>query len=273
MVSTTPDGTTTTTNSSIPLDDLIAKAMKDGQALGKKLSDADLAKALATIKDLEAYNSKLKLRIEELSVSHVDTHSDGGGPVVVVPPTTPDGGDQYYQFKDWRLTFVFDQKQAHYELNQQFEILHTTGRDKNGAAVSTVRLYEIDAEGKRVPVSGKMLTTAVVRDDRSPHFFISPTIQAGYGLTYNFGQFTQGALVNLQWLKYGLTKSAEDSSIGLFSPAVFLTRNDQIVGIVPVNYNLGRLPHQPFKDLWVSPFIGVDTRLQKRYGISFGASF
>jgi hypothetical protein len=46
-------------------------------------------------------------------------------------------------------------------------------------------------------------------------------------------------------------------------------------GLLPFSFNLGRIPHQPLTNLWVSPYLGVDVfgRSLSRVGVVFSATF
>jgi len=187
-----------------------------------------------------------------------------------------------YAFTDWRLSFVGDTatQQASYTLAQRFEITHITGRQRDGTPTSLMRMVEIGPAETRTPVP--MLAKTVVIDETRNHWFWAPTIQAGYAMSWPMSTSTlrpsgtraHGALVSVQLWRRGLTKAAEDCSLAIASPVVFLSQDVKAIGLAPIGVNLGRLKHQPFKDIWVSPFVVFDPRVSLfRVGAGVSASF
>jgi hypothetical protein len=45
--------------------------------------------------------------------------------------------------------------------------------------------------------------------------------------------------------------------------------------VLPVSFNLGQIPKQPLKDIWVSPYVGIDWtgRTVSHVGVSLTATF
>jgi hypothetical protein len=262
VIQTTPKTTTV----EVPVDHLVTKDVV------KYVQDD------ANAKKLLAENSKLKLQVQQLNETIASASSHGGGTVVTVPttqvpvdlqPSTPTSS--LYEFKDWRLDFVTDTKTSKYALNQKFEILSTSGRNPDGTPVSLVKLFEIGPDEKRTEITNTK-TTSVFADNTKAHWHIHPTITAGIAWT---SDKQPGGVVGARWLTRGRTAAAEDSSLSLLSPALFINGTVKQAALLPISVNLGRIKHQPFRDLWVSPFIGYDTTNHKtgKVGIVIHASF
>ncbi len=217
------------------------------------VEQAELLKSKQVIDALVAENKKLNVKITELSKTDVVLVDHQEGPVTVIPATPSQ--PLTYDFKDWRLHFTMDGTKAQYDLRQRFEILHTTGRNAAGQALSEVRIFELGSDDSRIPIPNAF-TTAVVLDNTYAHWIVSPTIQAGVGSTLQ----SRGGVVAIQWLKHGKTKAAEDSSVSLLTPAALITSGNTYVGLLPISVNLGRLPYQPFRDIWVAPFVGTNPK-------------
>lgn len=197
-------------------------------------------------------NNALHLRVTELSETLAKYTSQGTGPVVVTPPVQP-GDPTAFTFKDWRLDFTSDGTTANYTLTQKFEVLSTTGRDKDGAPVHLVKLFEIAPSGARLPITDTK-TTTIVTDGTRDHWMLGIDLQAGIGVTWNTsGTNQQGGVVGVQWLKRGRTSAAEDSYVSLLTPVAFASESGIEAGILPVSVNLGRAKYTPFKDIWLSP--------------------
>lgn len=251
--------------------------------------------------ELQAQNAQL---LDELKRAHAAiasiTHAVGElkltmqGPFTPVPgPTGPQGqpgqpGADWrltsavdattYRYTDWRLTFTGDTKtqQASYDLRQRFEVTHVTGRGKDGAPVSLLSMFEVAPNGAKTEVQATVSTTVV--DQALIKWRVSPTIQAGlgYGMSAAW-PLPKGAavgMVSLQLLKRGRSAAAEDSTMAALSPVITVSNGAASVGLVPVAVNLGRLPHQPFRDLWLSPYAAWNLKTQKvQIGLGVLASF
>ncbi len=251
------------------------------------LTEKIVTKVLADPKDksaisaLLAENKKLKLSVTELTQTLAEVQSHGTGPVVAIAPNTPpdttdatapkspDPTVANYHFKDWRLDFITDMKTANYNLNQKFEVLTTTGKDSSGQTASITKLYEINETGDRVPVAN-LKTVDIIADPLSPHWiFNSLNIQGGLAVTRdNIGNFANGGIVAVQWLKHGRTKATEDVTYAILSPAFFFGTKVQDIGLLPASFNLGRIPRQPLTNLWISALVS-----KSRLGIVFSATF
>ena len=224
----------------------------------------------AIIKALMAENDKLKVDVTGFTQTVAKLEQTISGLMVPVPPP-PDKPEIpiAYQFKDWHLTFRTDTKTATYTLSQSFEVLTSSGRNKAGVPVSLVKLFEIGSKGERIPMTD-IKTVAVVADATSPHWLIGLNVQGGIGLTRDkAGVNENGGLVAVQWLKHGRTKATEDVTYAVLSPAFFFGPKVQDIGILPFSLNLGRIPHQPLTNLWVSPFVSKAQRL----GFTITATF
>lgn len=219
----------------------------------------------AAIESLLAENQRLSSKVVELTQTIADVSSHGEGPVEVPTPAPIS-----VHFKDWRLDFTSDGQKAQYSLSQKFEILSTSGRDKEGKTISLVKLFELGPNGERVPANN-LKTTAIIADQTTPHLLISPSVQAGFMISLT----DKGGIVGLQWLKRGRTPAAEDSTISFATPVVFLTKTVKEAGLLPISINLGQLPHNPLKDVWISPYVGfsLTSTTPKRVGLAITATF
>jgi hypothetical protein len=240
------------------------------------------------VKRLLAENKKLKQQVTQLSETIAKTHSTGQGTITTVPresvpeplrptvaPATPTSS--VWEFTDWRLHFVASGNSAKYDLSQTFEVLSTTGRDKDGKPVSKTKLFEVGPGEKRTEITD-LKTTNIFADAARLSWHLGATLQAGIGygtLTTDTSKKGAIAVAGLQWLKRGRTEAAEDSTLSLFTPVAMLSDGDVEFGVLPVSVNLGRIPYQPLKDLWVSPYIGKNAQKPGlgHVGVVFTASF
>lgn len=224
------------------------------------------------VNELLAQNAQLQAKVLALSVTEAHAESHGNGPVVTEPaPTTP--AVVQYHFKDWRLDFVTDTKSASYTLSQRFEILHTTGRLPTGKPLSLVSVSEIGENQERTPLTVE--TVALFTDQTRMRWQLNASIQAGVvsAIGLNRKVVTSG-IAGVQWLSRGRSKAAEDKVVSLLSPVVTFGKVME-VGLLPVSYNLGSIPHNPLKDVWVSPYVGANVMQQRvsRVGLTFTSSF
>jgi hypothetical protein len=227
----------------------------------------------AAIAALMAENAKLKLDVTALSQTLAELKQTGGGPVTTVPATTATADTPAapvsYSYKDWHLNFSTDLKTAKYNLNQQFEVLTTTSKNKDGLQVAQTAVYELGPNGERIPATS-VKTTGIFTDATTPHWMVHLNIQGGFAVTRDVaGAQSPGAIVALQWLQHGRTKATEDTTYAVASPAFFFGPKVNDIGVLPFSINLGRIPHQPLTNLWFSPFIAKD----KRLGLVFTATF
>jgi hypothetical protein len=233
----------------------------------KVLSDP---KDKAAIAALMAENAKLKLDVTALTQTIAELKQSGGGAIVKVePPKDNPTGPVSYEYKDWHLKFNTDLKTAHYDLTQKFEVLTTTAKNKDGTQAAMTALYELGANGERIPATNTKVT-GIFTDATTPHWLVKLNIQGGVGFTRDkVGVSANGGIAAVQWLKHGRTKATEDVTFAVASPAFFFGSSVQDIGILPISFNLGRLPHQPLTNLWVSPFISKAQRL----GVTLTATF
>jgi hypothetical protein len=220
-------------------------------------------------KILLAQAEKDKATISSLTETIAELHR-----ITVAPPetktvyvTTPGAPEAH--FTDGRLTFDAVGPKTQYALSQKMESEVAVGKDRNGQQVVYSKLFEIWPGETRT----QLTNTKVVVVSTSPTtkaWFLGPSIQAGFGYDVTLATRTGalGGLVGVQWLKRGYTKDAEDSVWSVATPVVFIASKTIKVGILPVSVNLGRIPHQPFKDLWVSPLITLHSA-----GIAITATF
>jgi hypothetical protein len=215
---------------------------------------------------LLADNAALKNQITVLSETIADLRTTGSGKVVYIDQPVP--GEtrvvQEGQFRDWRLYFTFQGEQAKYELTQRFEALVAAGRDVAGKPTATVKLFELGPGDTRTPLTTTK-TTLVVASGQSTRWFLFPSVQAGAAVS----DTTPGVVIGVQWLKRGTTKAAEDSTYSLLTPVVFLSSGRREFGLLPVSFNLGRIPRNPLNDVWLSPYISGSGR----FGLTLTATF
>lgn len=213
------------------------------------------------IHELLAQNDRLKLDVLGLTQTIAELKQKGGtDDGGVVTPPKPDG-PEVYTYHDFQLDARYMGTLFNYDLHQTFEVLSTTGRAKDGSKVALTNVFQIGKDGERVPIPAK--STAIFADEATVKWFASPRVQAGFGVTLT-GE--KDGVVAVQWLKRGKSKAAEDVYLAVLSPAVLVGKRD--VGVLPFSLNLGRLPHQPFTNLWVSPFVS-----RTRAGVTLTATF
>lgn len=112
----------------------------------------------------------------------------------------------------------------------------------------------------------------------TPHWLVGLNVQGG--VTATTGHAT-GYLAGVQWLKRGTSNTPGAVKLALLSPVFFAAPNVKEVGLLPVSVNVGAVvPHQPFTNLWVSPYVSLDWASLgpngaslKRVGIALTATF
>lgn len=239
---------------------------------------AQNAQLLGELKQLKSSINSITQSIGQLNVS-------GSGQFVMVPgPQGPAGQSvvvgqtsTLYNYKDFRLDFTGDiaTKEAKYTLTQKFEVDHIIGKQPDGKPTSLLKMFELKPDGTKIPLEATTKTT-IINTLQLPSWHFSPTIQVGYGSDWVVtvpSVNSKGALISVQLLKRGITSAAEDSTIGLLSPAIMVQTNKSVgYGVVPIGLNIGKvIPHQPFKDIWVNPYLMFTPTL--RAGIGVSASF
>lgn len=234
------------------------------------------------VRRLMAENARLKVEVTSLNETLATYTVHGTGQVTQVPTNTlppvmqPSDAPTVFQFKDWRLHFTTDGQDARYTLTQKFEVLSTLGKNDKGTPVSLVKLFEIGPDGQRLPITDMQTTTVIASGGPSWHF--NPTPQAGVAFTADKSKSrATGGVLGVQWLTRGTSEAAEDSTWSLLTPVVFLSGESDTreIGILPFSYNAGQLKYVPFKDVWLSPYIGFSpsTRVFGHAGITITASF
>lgn len=228
------------------------------------------------VNQLLAENKSLKVTVEALSVTHAEAVSTGTGVATIEPIGVPDHIDPplppfHLLYKDWRLQFESNDSHVSYTLSQKFSIVNTVGKNKNGVETHLVRLFEIGPDSARnlIPT---VETTTVVADITAAHWYAKPTIQAGIGLVQAGVQQVSG-IVAIPVVKRGHSRATEDTRWAVLTPAIAISATERTVGLLPVSYNLGTLPRQPFTNLWVSPFVGKTATSATRLGFVVTATF
>jgi hypothetical protein len=200
-------------------------------------------------------------------------------PVTVAGPTefVQVPGAPEAHFKDWRLTFDAVGPKTTYALDQKFESLVAVGKDKSGAPQVTTKIFEVGPGETRTELTDKSVTHVVAVPNTKGWYF-GGSIQAGFSYSYDTGKKAPvaGGVVGLKWLQRGYSKAAEDGIWSVLTPAAFITSDGLEPAVLPVSVNLGRIPKQPFKDLWVSPVLAFGKAPNispTRLGFSLTATF
>lgn len=233
------------------------------------VDQAEVKKLLA---EQAAAKNEIKTLTETIARLKTVTTTTETKTVFVEVPGAPEA-----HFKDWRLTFDATPAQTTYQLDQKFEALAAIGKDKTGKPVVSTKLFEIGPGEKRTELT-EARTTVVTAVPNPKRWFFNPSIQAGFGFTYDVdaGTGVAGGVAGVQWLRRGTSKAAEDGSWSLLTPVVFISATTAEVGLLPVSLNLGKIPKQPFKDLWISPvlvFGKAPNVSPTRFGVMFTATF
>lgn len=221
-------------------------------------------------------NADLKISVEQLSVSLAKSTSQGQG-LLNVPATRADAPDlPAFTFRDWRLAFTGQGTSASYTLTQQFSVVNSVGTNHHGVPTQLIRVYEIGPNQERWPVPVTE-TVTVAATPATEGWYVKPTMQAGFSFLVpvaNPGTALRqaGGVIAVPWLKYGTTRSVEDTRWAFLTPSLTASGNTSTVGLLPVSFNLGSLPRQPFSDIWVSPFIG-GSPATLRAGITLTVTF
>lgn len=90
-----------------------------------------------------------------------------------------------------------------------------------------------------------------------------------------------GYVAGVQWLKRGTDNTPGHLRYALASPVFFGAPNVKELGLLPVSVNVATLvPHQPFTNLWLSPYVSLDWSslgpqgaTLKRVGVALTATF
>lgn len=179
-------------------------------------------------------------------------------PTVIAGPTqfvnVPGAPEAH--FKDWRLTFDAVGPKTTYQLTQKFESLVQVGKDSSGRPLVRSKMFEIGPGETRTELTDASIIEIITKPSGKRWYF-SGAIQAGFAYTYDVdaSKSVAGGVAGLQWLKRGYSKSAEDGIWSVVTPVAFISSDKVEAGVLPVSVNLGRIPKQPFRDLWVSPLL------------------
>jgi hypothetical protein len=259
----------TPTTKTVFVDKLVTKDIE------KVVTDPQQAKQVAA---LLAENKKLKAQVQALVIANATHEVHGEGPIVRLDPYVPGplptatpapAAVGSYHFEDFRLNFTTDLTRAKYDLHQRFEVLSTLAKTKAGVPFTTVKLNEVGPQGERWPLD--VTSTLIEAAPKDASWFVGPKVQAGLAKT----TVDTGAVVGLQWLRRGSTKATEDTTFALLTPVAFLSTDVKEAGVLPVSVNLGRIKHQPFTNLWVSPYVGISVahRTASSAGVALTATF
>jgi hypothetical protein len=230
-----------------------------------------------TIAALMRENAALKVRVDELSISVAHYESQGGGTVETTPPApTPTPQRVSLTFKDWRLTFTSDGSTAKYTLHQTFSIINTVGKNARGIPTNLIRLYEVNPQGQRIPITTTE-TTTIAATANLPRWTVAPRLQAGLSATIGTASQTQRTttgMIAVSLLRRGTSHAPEDTRWAVLSPAITFSGTERSIGVLPASFNIGSLPKQPFTNIWISPYVGTTgtTRIN-RLGIALTATF
>lgn len=234
------------------------------------------------IEQLMAENKRLKVEVQQLSVSLAESTSTTTGPVTIEPPSTPESNCALpatlpaFSYNDWRMRFFVEAgwKSATYTLSQKFSIVNTVGvRETDGTPVQTIRLFEIGANGERTPIPTTE-TTTIVATPNQVRWRRTFAVQAGIGVFPTTEKATPSGVIATPWLRRGMANSAEQSSWAALTPIVAVTNTDVVVGLAPISMNLRTVVKTPLRDVWVSPIVGLSLKTSvKKYGVSFTATF
>ena len=234
----------------------------------------------AAVNDLLKANDALKAHVDQLTVALAEAQSTSSGPAsttIPIPTPTIVKVPVDVSFTDWRLKFQSNGNTATYTLSQKFAIVNTVGRNDQNVPVNLIRLYEIGANGERVAIPTTENTTIAIAPP-PPHFYVKPTIQAGLGVIVQPAPTTTTRatefIASVPWLKHGSQRVSETTRYAYLTPALSVTKQEFVIGVLPASLNLGTLPRSPFTDLWVSPFVGVVPKTSaKRWGFVFTTTF
>ena len=225
-------------------------------------------------------NAKLNVKVTELSVSLAQAVSQGTGTAVVtvITPEVPAVNDAPVvpavvrtEFNDFRLHFIAQGAMVDYTLTQKFSIVNTTGRNEKNVPTSLVRLYEI-GPGETRTLIPTTETTTVVATGAAAHWYRKVGVQGGLGQVIATTGFVMPTAFNAEltgvlavpWLKRGSHRATETTRWAIATPAVVFSNTTTSIGVLPVSLNLGTLSptHNPFTNLWVSPYLGTTSGTQ-----------
>lgn len=227
---------------------------------------------------LLAENKKLSLTIDQLILAKAAWESGGTGAATITSPSCatvtagPPPEPVRVTFSDYRLHFETVGPRASYTLSQKFSLINTVSKAQNGAPVNLLSLYEVGPADTRTLIPLTETTTFAV--ESKPHWYAYPTIHAGVTRVGGVNTtWSNGGILALTWLKHGSSRAPQDTRYALLSPAVVITSTEKSYGVLPISFNLGSLPRQPFTNIWLSPYFGTTSTTQKRFGFVLTAGF
>jgi hypothetical protein len=251
-IQTNPDTTTVHVDTPVVTEKVISRIIAD-------------PKDRAQIATLLAANKALALTVTQLTNTTATVKTQGGterGGVVTTTPSSTPGTEATSTYKDWQLNARYTSKTFSYDLTQTYEIVTSTGTNSTGQRTELVKLYQIGPKDERIPVPAK--TTAIFAET-VPHWIWSAlTVQGGIAAVPG----ALGGVVGVQWLKHGRTTAPSDLTFAVATPVVFVSSGIKELGVLPVSFNLGSLPTQPFTNLWVSPYLS-----RSQAGVTVTATF
>jgi hypothetical protein len=228
------------------------------------VSVPDRATATALLEE----NRRLKVTVEQLSIAAAQYTTRGT--VTKVPDPEPSSEPTTYRFRDWRLSLEGRGDVATYTLAQRFSVVSTEGVSKDGIPTNLIRVYEVGPNEERWPVT--IASTHTIATTPAPEgWYVRPTVQGGWGVMSQGG--TQGMVVAIPWWKHGRSKTVEHTRWSFLTPAAIIGKTDQSLGVLPVSFNVGTLPHLPVSDIWISPYVGIDRKNTRIIGGTLTVTF
>lgn len=230
------------------------------------------------VQKVMAENAFLENEVTRLNDTIAKLKSTGTGTIqyVEVPVPGQTVTRREATFKDWRLDFKAVDKVVNYTLDQKFEAVTSVGRDKQGKEFVNTKLLEIGPGETRTALENVKATTVIASaTSNGKHWIFNGAIQGGFAFSYDIAakKSVPGGIIGVKWLTRGYTKAAEDGIFSVLTPAVYISSKVE-PALLPVSVNFGRVPKQPFRDLWLSPLIGFTmSGGVSRYGVVFTGTF
>lgn len=229
-------------------------------------------KQQAAIKLLMKENDELKLKVTQLSSTVATNQTTGGtsqGGTITSPTqvqgNTPSMGQSKTSshYSDFQLAADYSTNSFSYKLNQSFIIESSIGKDSKGDPIGITRLWQ-DTPTGLLPIPAK--TTIIQAAPNPSRWFLSPRIQGGINIDQD--KSTSG-FVGLQVVKHGTSRDPKDIRFSVGTIGARISKLGTTPLLVPLSFNLGALPNQPFSNVWVSP--GID--LNKKLSLVISATF
>lgn len=232
--------------------------------------------------------------VDQLGVTHATSDSVGEGTITITTlplnASTPLAFSPFTFTDNWRLSMtsdgIVDPKtntvSGTYTLRQKFVITNTIGQDENNLLTNDIKLFELDKEGKELPInttSSYTIATKKLDTRPKPKLYVKPTLQGGVAVLPDSAQIspnttTSAFSVSIPWWKRGTARAVETTRYAYLTPTATVNNGEVTVGVSPISFNLGTVKHLPITDLWSSPYIGVSLKNnQKKFGIVFGTTF